>query len=85
MSEDVVTLPNAADIRAKLGKRSVVIVGLMGAGKSTIGKRVAQIQLQEAYRQILARFPNATWTGDIDVAPNNFVHAISRLGVRLIG
>ena len=28
-----------------------------------IGKRVAQIQLQEAYRQILARFPNATWTG----------------------
>lgn len=50
-----------------------------------IGKRVAQIQLQEAYRQILARFPNATWTGDIDVAPNNFVHAISRLGVRLSG
>ncbi len=43
MSEDVVTLPNAADIRAKLGKRSVVIVGLMGAGKSTIGKRVAQM------------------------------------------
>jgi cytochrome P450 len=50
-----------------------------------IGKRVAQIQLQEAYRQILARFPNATWTGDIDIAPNNFVHAISRLGVRLGG
>ncbi len=50
-----------------------------------IGKRVAQIQLQEAYRQILERFPNATWTGDIDVAPNNFVHAISRLGVRLAG
>lgn len=50
-----------------------------------IGKRVAQIQLQEAYKQILARFPNATWTGDIDVAPNNFVHAISRLGLRLGG
>jgi shikimate kinase len=43
MSEDVATLPNAADIKAKLGKRSVVIVGLMGAGKSTIGKRVAQM------------------------------------------
>ncbi|MEQ1818320.1 MAG: cytochrome P450 [Terricaulis sp.] len=50
-----------------------------------IGKRVAQIQLQEAYSQILARFPNATWTGDIEIAPNNFVHAISRLGVRLAG
>ncbi len=50
-----------------------------------VGKRVAQIQLQEAYKQILARFPNATWTGDIDIAPNNFVHAISRLGVKLGG
>jgi shikimate kinase len=43
MNEDAVILPHAAGIRAKLGKRSVVIVGLMGAGKSTIGKRVAQM------------------------------------------
>jgi shikimate kinase len=43
MSEDAAISPQAADIRAKLGKRSVVIVGLMGAGKSTIGKRVAQM------------------------------------------
>jgi cytochrome P450 len=50
-----------------------------------LGKRVAQIQLEEAYKQILARYPNATWTGDIDIAPNNFVHAISRLGVKLSG
>ncbi|MDX2233050.1 MAG: cytochrome P450 [Hyphomonadaceae bacterium] len=48
-----------------------------------LGKRVAQIQLEEAYRQLLARFPKAEWTGDIEIAPNNFVHAISRLGVRL--
>jgi cytochrome P450 len=48
-----------------------------------IGKRVAQIQLEEAYRQILARFPKVAWTGDIEIAPNNFVHAISKLGVRL--
>ncbi|MDB5431564.1 MAG: cytochrome [Caulobacter sp.] len=48
-----------------------------------IGKRVAQIQLEEAYRQILARFPNIQWTGDIDIAPNNFVHAIRSLGVSL--
>jgi cytochrome P450 len=48
-----------------------------------LGKRVAQIQLEEAYRQILARFPDIEWTGDIDIAPNNFVHAIRSLPVRL--
>ncbi|HRD46389.1 MAG TPA: cytochrome P450, partial [Caulobacter sp.] len=46
-----------------------------------IGKRVAQIQLEEAYRQILGRFPDIRWTGEIDIAPNNFVHAIRKLGV----
>ena len=39
--------------------------------------------IESAYRQILARFPNAEWTGDITIAPNNFVHAISSLGVDL--
>src|SRR3954447_22307722 len=29
-------------LRAKLGKRSIVLVGLMGAGKSTVGRRLAQ-------------------------------------------
>ncbi len=54
-----------------------------GYGPHTcIGKRVAQIQLEEAYRQILARFPDLTWTGAMEIAPNNFVHAISKLGVR---
>jgi cytochrome P450 len=47
-----------------------------------LGKRVAQIQLEEAYRQILGRFPDIEWTGEIDIAPNNFVHAIRKLGVR---
>ena len=47
-----------------------------------LGKRVAQIQLEEAYRQILARLPDISWTGEIDIAPNNFVHAIRKLGVR---
>ena len=34
----------AADLplRARLGTRSVVLVGLMGAGKSTVGRRLAQ-------------------------------------------
>ncbi|RRN65126.1 cytochrome P450 [Caulobacter sp. 602-1] len=54
-----------------------------GYGPHTcIGKRVAQIQLEEAYRQILARFPDLNWTGNIEIAPNNFVHAISKLGVK---
>jgi len=47
-----------------------------------LGKRVAQIQLEEAYRQLLARLPDIKWNGAIDIAPNNFVHAIRRLGVR---
>lgn len=46
-----------------------------------LGQRVANLQLEAAYRQILARFPDIRWTGEIDIAPNNFVHAIRRLGV----
>ncbi len=48
-----------------------------------LGQRVANMQLEAAYRQILARFPNITWTGEIDIAPNNFVHAIRSLKVDL--
>ena len=50
-----------------------------------IGKRVAQLQLEETWRQLLARYPDIRWTGDIDIAPNNFVHAIRRLGVAFGG
>lgn len=46
-----------------------------------LGKRVAQIQLEEAYRQLLGRLPDIAWTGEIDIAPNSFVHAIRKLGV----
>ncbi|MEQ1780926.1 MAG: cytochrome P450 [Hyphomonadaceae bacterium] len=46
-----------------------------------LGKRVAQIQLEEAYRQLLGRLPDIKWNGAIDIAPNNFVHAIRSLGV----
>ncbi|MDB5559937.1 MAG: shikimate kinase [Enterovirga sp.] len=31
----------ARDIRARLGKRPLVLVGLMGAGKTTVGRRLA--------------------------------------------
>lgn len=42
MSDEPIIRPEADSIKQMLGKRSVVLVGLMGAGKSTIGKRVAQ-------------------------------------------
>jgi shikimate kinase len=45
MSETVspvpATAPQEAEILAALGKRLVVLVGMMGAGKSTIGRRLA--------------------------------------------
>ena len=48
-----------------------------------LGKRVAIMQLETAYRTILDRFPNIRWTGKSTLAPNNFVHAISSLEVDL--
>ncbi|MEO0816493.1 MAG: cytochrome P450 [Pseudomonadota bacterium] len=48
-----------------------------------LGQRVANMQLEAAYSQILTRFPNITWTGEQEIAPNNFVHAISKLMVNL--
>ena len=48
-----------------------------------IGQRVANMQLESAYRQILDRFPNVRWTGKGTIAPNNFVHAISSLEIDL--
>lgn len=48
-----------------------------------LGSRIAQLQLRIAYEKILERFPNITWTGQQTIAPNNFVHAISNLTVKL--
>ena len=39
-THEVAARPEAA-IAATLGRRSVVLVGMMGAGKSSIGRRVA--------------------------------------------
>jgi cytochrome P450 len=53
-----------------------------GYGPHTcIGKRVAQLQLEAVYRQLLARFPDIHQSGPKDVAPNNFVYAIRAMPV----
>jgi cytochrome P450 len=47
-----------------------------------IGKRVAQMQLEAVYDQLLTRFPDMHYDGaGIDVAANNFVYAIRKLPV----
>jgi len=46
-----------------------------------LGQRVANMQIEAVYRQLLVRFPDIHWTGEIDIAPSNFVHAIRKLGV----
>jgi cytochrome P450 len=53
-----------------------------GYGPHTcIGKQVARIQLEEVYRQMLARFPTIHQSGEMKVSPNNFVFAINSLPV----
>jgi len=41
LQNDAITALSAAAIRAALGRRSVVLVGMMGVGKSSIGRRLA--------------------------------------------
>jgi cytochrome P450 len=72
--------PDRFDIRRANAKEHLAF----GHGPHVcLGQRVANMQLEAAYRQILARFPNVRWTGQQVLAPNNFVHAISSLMVDL--
>jgi cytochrome P450 len=77
---EIFTDPDRFDVTRKNAKDHLAF----GTGPHVcLGQRVANMQLDAAYRQILSRYPHAEWTGDIHIAPNNFVHAISRLGVDL--
>ena len=42
MAEVTSVAPHEAALSAALGRRSIVLVGMMGAGKSSIGRRLAQ-------------------------------------------
>ena len=50
-----------------------------------MGQRIANMQIEAAYRQILKRFPDITWTGKQHIHPNNFTHSIAELEVDLRG
>jgi cytochrome P450 len=73
-------MPNQFDIRRSNAKEHLSF----GHGPHVcLGQRVANMQLEAAYRRILQRFPKVRWTGQQTIAPNNFVHAISSLMVDL--
>jgi len=48
-----------------------------------LGSRVAQLQMRLSFEKILDRFPTLEWTGEQKIAPNNFVHGVQKLMVRL--
>ncbi|MEO1304187.1 MAG: cytochrome P450 [Pseudomonadota bacterium] len=72
--------PNSFDIERSNANENLAF----GNGPHVcLGKRVAIMQLETAYQNILRRFPNIRWTGKGALAPSNFVHAISHLEVDL--
>lgn len=72
--------PNLFDIHRKNAKDHLAF----GIGPHVcLGQRVANMQLDVVYRQILARFPNISWTGEQDILPNGFTHSVGRLMVDL--
>src|SRR2546425_73564 len=84
MSETAAPAPASptqeADITSALGRRSVVLVGMMGAGKSTIGRRLAaRLRLQTedptatVSRLLEAREPTYR-TADLTIASRDVPH-----------
>ena len=41
MTAAAITTPDTTDLRAILGQRAIVLVGMMGSGKSSVGRRLA--------------------------------------------
>ncbi|MEM9107828.1 MAG: cytochrome P450, partial [Pseudomonadota bacterium] len=72
--------PTAFDIERRNARQHLAF----GLGPHVcIGQRVANMQLEAAFAKILDRFPNCRWTGNMEIAPNNFVQAIAKLEIEL--
>lgn len=69
--------PNRFDIRRENASRHIAF----GYGRHIcLGLRTARMQLEETFTRLLKRFPDIEWNGEIEIAPNNFVHGIRKLG-----
>lgn len=72
--------PDVFDIRRSNAKDHLAF----GIGPHVcLGQRVANMQLDVVYRQMLARFPKIEWTGEQEILPNSFTHSIGKLMVTL--
>lgn len=70
--------PHAFDIERANAAKNLAF----GFGKHVcLGRQIALMQLEAAYRQLLVRFPDMHMDGEMVCAPNNFVHAITELPV----
>ena len=75
---DVFKNPDAFDIERENAKKHLAF----GYGRHLcLGKHMANMQLAEVYKQILARFPDMQQSDDWKVVPNNFTHSISEMPV----
>ena len=75
---DIFKNPDAFDIERENAKKHLAF----GYGRHLcLGKHMANMQLAEVYKQILARFPDMQQSDDWKVVPNNFTHSISEMPV----
>jgi hypothetical protein len=74
--------PHRFDIARKNAANNLAF----GFGKHVcLGRQIALMQIESAYRGLLARFPDMHMDGEMVCAPNNFVHAITEMPVTFSG
>ena len=79
---EVFTDPDRFDVERANAKDHI---GFGFGAHVCMGQRIANMQIEAAYRQILKRFPDIVWTGKQHIHPNNFTHSIAELEVDLTG
>ena len=76
--ETIFADPHRFDIRRSNSSRQLAF----GFGRHVcLGQRVAIMQLEEVFKQLWDRFPDIHVSGDVEIAPNNFVYAIRHMPV----